>query len=105
MKLDRLTISNSVHRYGHVLRRGDGVVLRRTLDIEVEGQREKERVKRTWERQVEEKSMEFGLRMEDALCRSKSSVGVRLLLDWGESGHPHLLGILPGFRHWSLSLP
>ena len=27
-----------------------------------------------------------------------------LLLGGGESDHPHLLGILPDFKHWSLSL-
>ena len=29
---------------------------------------------------------------------------IRLLMDWGEFGHPHLLGILPDFRHWCLFL-
>ena len=28
----------------------------------------------------------------------------RLLLGCGNSGHPHLLGILPDCRHWCLSL-
>ena len=32
-------------------------VLRRALDFEVEGQRKKERQKRTWKRQVEEESV------------------------------------------------
>ena len=34
-----LVESNSVHWYGHVLRREDGHVFRRALDFEVEGQR------------------------------------------------------------------
>ena len=46
------------------------------FDIEVEGQRNKGRPKRTWKRQAEESSMNVGLRMEDALCRSRWSVGV-----------------------------
>ena len=58
---------------GHVLRRKDGHVLRRALEVEVKGQRKKERLKRTWKKQVEKK---VGLRREDALCRSKWSVGV-----------------------------
>ena len=29
---------------------------------------------------------------------------IRSPLDWGESGHPHLLGILPDLLHWSLCL-
>ena len=27
---------------------------------------------------------------------------IRFLLSSGESGHPHLLGMLPDFTHWSL---
>ena len=58
-----------------MLRREDGNVLR-TLGFEVEGQRRKWRQNRTWKKQVEEESVKVGLRMEDALCRSKWSVGV-----------------------------
>ena len=36
---DQLAMANSVRWYGHVLRRGDGHVLRRALNFEVEGQR------------------------------------------------------------------
>ena len=36
--IDQLAISNSVHWYGHVLKREDYHVLRRAVDIEVEGQ-------------------------------------------------------------------
>ena len=42
---------------GPVLRREDGHVLRRALDFEVEGQRWKGRMKRTWRKQVAEESM------------------------------------------------
>ena len=41
------------------------------LDFEVEGQRKKGRPKMTWEMQVEVESVKVGLRMNDALCRSK----------------------------------
>ena len=37
--IDQLAVANSVHWYCHVLMRGNGHVLRRALDIEVEGQR------------------------------------------------------------------
>ena len=40
-------MANSVHWYGHVLRREDGQVLRRALDFEVECQGKKLRLKRT----------------------------------------------------------
>ena len=59
-----------------VLRREDGHVLRRALDFEVEGHRKKGSPKRMWKNQVDEESVEVGLRREDALCRSKWSVGV-----------------------------
>ena len=74
--IDQLAMANSVHWYGHVLRREDGHVLRRALDFEVDGQRKKGRPKRMWKRQVEEESMKVGLRRKDALCRSKWIVGV-----------------------------
>ena len=58
------------------MRREDGHVLRRALDFEVEGQRKKRRPKRMWRKQVEEESVNVGLRREDALSRSKWSVSV-----------------------------
>ena len=45
--MDQLAMANSVHRYGHVLWREDGHILRKVLDFEVEGQRMKGRPKRT----------------------------------------------------------
>ena len=45
--MDQLAMVNSVHWYGHVLIREDGLLLRRTLDFEVEGQRKKGRRKWT----------------------------------------------------------
>ena len=69
-------MASSVRWCGHVLRREDGLNLRRALDFEVEGQRKKGRPKRTCKKQVEEESVKVGLRREDALCRSKWSVGV-----------------------------
>ena len=72
-------MANSVRWYGHVLSREDGHVFRRTLDFEVEGQWTKGRPKRTWKRQVEDESIKVCLIMEDALCRSKLSVGVNVI--------------------------
>ena len=37
--MDQLAMASSVGWYGHVLRRDDGHVLRRTLDFKFEGQR------------------------------------------------------------------
>ena len=58
--MDHLTIANSIHLYGHVLRRA--------LDFEVEDQRKKWWPKRAWKRQVEEESVKVALKMENALC-------------------------------------
>ena len=74
--IDLLAMATCVCWYGDVLRREDGHVLRRALTFEVEGQRKKGRLKRTWKRQDEEECVKVGLRGEDALCRSKWSVGI-----------------------------
>ena len=43
-------MANSVHSYGHMLRKEDGHVLRKAFDFEVEGQWKKGRSKRTWKK-------------------------------------------------------
>ena len=45
--IDQLAMANNFRWYGHVLRREDGRVLRRSLDYEIEGQRKKGRPKRS----------------------------------------------------------
>ena len=45
---NQLAMASSVHWYGHVLRKEDDHVLRRALHFEVECQRKKGRLKRTW---------------------------------------------------------
>ena len=50
--------------------------MRRALHFEVDRQRKKGRLKKTWKKQVEEESVKVGLRREDALCLSKWSVGI-----------------------------
>ena len=69
-------MANSARWYGHVLRKEDGYVLRRALDFEVEGQMKKRIPQMSWRKQVEEEIVKVGLRREDALCRTKWSVGV-----------------------------
>ena len=66
--IDHLAMANSVCSYDHVLRREDGYVFRRAYHFEVEGQRMKERPKKTWKKQVEEEHVRVCLRREDALC-------------------------------------
>ena len=69
----QLAMANSVCRHGHVLRREDGHVLRRALDLRM---KVKGRQKITWNKQVDDESMSLGISGEDALCRSNRIVGV-----------------------------
>ena len=46
--IDQLTMSKSVHWYGHELWREDVHILRMALDLEVEGQRKKWKHERMW---------------------------------------------------------
>ena len=61
------------------MRREGGNVFRGELDFEVDGQRKKGRLKRTWKKQVEEESVKVGLRRRDALCRPKRIAGDGLI--------------------------
>ena len=62
--IHQLTMTNSVHWHGHVLRSEDGHVLRKALDVEAGDHGRK----KTWRRQVEEKIVTVGLRRQGALC-------------------------------------
>ena len=65
--IDQLAMANNVCWYGHVLGRGDGHILRRALEFEVDDRRKDGRLKRTWKKQVNIESMNVELSMEDAL--------------------------------------
>ena len=65
--IDQWAMANSDHWHGHVLKIEDGYVLRRALHLDIEGQRNKWRLKRTWRKQVEEESVNIGLRSKNAL--------------------------------------
>ena len=52
--MDQLAMASSFPWYGHMLMRDDGLVLRRALDFDFEGQGKKGRLRRTWKKQVEE---------------------------------------------------
>ena len=70
--INQLAMANSDRWYDHVLRREDGHVLRRSLDIEVEFQRKKARPNGMWKKQVEEESMKVGLHfVVQVECRHK----------------------------------
>ena len=76
---DQLLMTSSVRWYDHVFSGEGGQVLRRALECKVEGQWKKGRLKRTWERQEEEESVKVVLSREDALWRTKWSVGVNII--------------------------
>ena len=71
--------ANGVRWYGHVLRRDDGHVLRKTLAFEVKGKRKRRRPTKTWKTQVEKESKSVGLEKKDAMNRARWRVGVREL--------------------------
>ena len=68
--VDHLAMENSVHWYGHVLRRRDDHVMS-TLKFEFAGQMNKGRLDRTWWKHAEEEMMNVDLCCDDALFRSK----------------------------------
>ena len=55
--MDHLAMANSVLWHGHVLRRENGLLLRRVFDLAVERQRKKRRPKRTWKKHIEDRSV------------------------------------------------
>jgi len=57
--------ANGVRWYGHVLRRDDGHVLRKTLGFEVKGKRKRRRPTKTWKTQVEKESKSVGLEKKE----------------------------------------
>ena len=67
--------ANGVRWYGHVLRRNDGYVLRKALELEVKGKRKCGQLKKMWMTQVEKESKSVGLE-ENALNRARWKVGV-----------------------------
>ena len=100
--IDQLAIASSVRWYGHermfmsyeahyILRL---MVKRRKLAWRIHG-RSRSR-KKVW-RLVWKGKMHFADQHGELTL-------FRLLLGWGESGHPHYLVVQPDFEQWSLSL-
>ena len=78
----QLAMTSSDHWYGHVLRREDGHVSRRTLDFDIDGQRRKGWPKRTWKKPFEDESVKIGLTMGYWPCRSYWIVGIYHFATW-----------------------
>ena len=62
--VDQLTMASIVYWYGYVWRKGDHV-MRWAFDLEFECQRNKEWLKGTWRRQVEEEGWKDGLSRDE----------------------------------------
>ena len=59
--------ANGVRWYGHVLRRNDGHVLRKALELEVKGKKKRGRPKKMWKTQVEKESKSVASEKKDAV--------------------------------------
>ena len=76
-KVVQMAKANGVGWYGHVLRRDDGHILRKALEVEVRGKRKRGRPKKTWKMQEEEESKSVGLEKKDTMNQVRWRVGVR----------------------------
>ena len=72
---------NGVRWYGHVIRGDDDNILKKTMMLEVNGKRKRGRPKLTWRRQVEESVKKVGLKIEEAIDRTRWKEGVRAIAE------------------------
>ena len=72
---DKMAKVNGVLRYEHVVRKDDGNVLKKALMLEVNGQRNRGRLKQIWRRQVKENANKIGLEVDEASNRTSSEEG------------------------------
>ena len=77
--IDQLAKANSVHWYGHVLRKDKNNFLRRAFDFKVEGTRKIGRPTKTWLKAVVEQSRKVGLNESDANKHSRWRLGVNTI--------------------------
>ena len=72
---DKMAKVNGVLWYEHVVRKNDGNVLKKALMLEVNGQRNRGRLKQIWRRQVEENANKTGLEVDEAANRTRCEEG------------------------------
>ena len=72
---------NGVLWHEHVVRRDDDNVLKKALMLEVNGQRNRERPKQIWRKQVEESVNKIGLEVDEAANRTRWKEGVRVIVE------------------------
>ena len=64
-------LQNSLHWYGHLLRKEDNDWVKKCMEFEVEGPRPRGRPKRTWKEVVKEDRQARKLNTEDAVDHNK----------------------------------
>ena len=79
--LNRMAKANGIRWYGHVIRRDDNNILKKTMMLEVNGKRKRGRPKTTWRRQVEESVKDVGLKIEEAADRTRWREDVRTIAE------------------------
>ena len=80
--IDQLAKANSVHWYGHVLKKDkNNNFLRRTLDFKVRGTMKRGRPKKTWLRAVIEQSRKVGLNVGMPITVQDGDYGLILFLE------------------------
>ena len=72
---DKMAKVNGVLWYEHVVRKDDGNVLKKASMLEVNGQRNRGRLKQIWRRQVEENANKIGLEVDEAANRTRCEEG------------------------------
>ena len=80
-----------------MLRRDDGLVLRKVLEFEVRGKRKPGRPMKSWKMQVEKESKSVGLEKKDSMNRARWRVGVREIAVGVNSVTP-VYGYKPGSK-------
>ena len=76
---NKMAKRNGVRWYGHVIRRDDDNILKKTMMMEVNGKRKRGRPKLTWRGQVEESVNKVGLKIEKAGDRTRWREGARAI--------------------------
>ena len=80
-KLDRMAKANGVRWYAHLIRRDDDNILKKSMMLEMNGQRKRGRPKTTWRRQVKKSVKNVGLKIDEAADRTRWREGVRAIAD------------------------
>ena len=78
--LDEMAKVNRVLWYEHVVSKDDDNVLKKALMLEVNGQRNREKPKQIWRRQVEVNLNKIGLEVDEAANRTRWKKGVRVIV-------------------------